>query len=314
MKRYQAILFVWVSAFLATGSAQGQEPIPTDQSFHDHVVIVLDASGSMKQMMRGTEVMKMNAAKEALKAVLDQVSPDTHIGLLVFSATNVTDHWVYPPGPRDEADLIKAIDLPQPRRGTPLGEYIKIGADRLLEARQAQYGYGTYRLLVVTDGEATDPRLVDQYAPEVHSRGISKDVIGVDMDQDHTLATMAHSYRKANDPESLKQAVQEVFAELSSESADFSMDEAFELIAPIPAEAAAAALQALATSGNEPIGQQDNRPAKSSDFTTSTPPSASVPASPIKSSAEESWSELLKIGVLGAIILLVILTRKSSKR
>lgn len=306
MKRYQAILFVWATAFLALGTSQGQEPILADQSFHDHVVIVLDASGSMRQMMRGTEVMKMNAAKEALKAVIDQVSPDTHIGLLVFSATNVADHWVYPLGPRDEAALIKAIDLPQPRRGTPLGEYIKIGADRLLEARQAQYGYGTYRLLVVTDGEATDPRLVDQYAPEVLSRGITMDVIGVDMDQDHTLATMAHSYRKANDPESLKQAVQEVFAELSSESADFSMDEAFELIDPIPAEAAAAALQALATSGNEPIGPQNNRPTESSDLTVATPPQAPVPSSPSQSSVEGSMSKLLKIGVVGAIILLVL--------
>lgn len=253
--------FVLLLGCVCSAVAQ-EEPFAAIEEYHDNVVIVLDASGSMKQKMRGSGVQKMQAAKAALKSVLRNVPQTTHIGLLVFSAKDLEDDWVYPLGPREEERLLEAISRPIPDSATPLGEYIKIGADRLLEARARQYGYGTYRLLIVTDGDASDPQLVDRYTPEVLARGIIVDVIGVDMKTDHTLASMAHSYRRANDPDSLERAIREVFAELSSNADDFSMKEAFELIAPIPVECAVAALQALSTSGNRPIGENARRPSE----------------------------------------------------
>src|SRR5262245_20756728 len=149
------------------------------QEGRDYVVIVLDASGSMKQGLSGTGTDKMTAAKAALKEVLQKVPQSTHVGLLVFSAANVRSDWIYPLGPRNDSELMKAIDLPVPNSGTPLGDYIQKGADRLLEERAKQFGYGTYRLLIVTDGEAQDQPLVDRYTPELISRGITVDVIGV---------------------------------------------------------------------------------------------------------------------------------------
>ena len=77
---------------------------------------------------------------------------------------------------------------------------MKQGADALLDARKKQFGYGTYRLLVVTDGETDDAGLVDGYTPDIISRGITIDAIGVEMQSQHTLATMVHSYRSADDP------------------------------------------------------------------------------------------------------------------
>lgn len=292
---------------------EAQEAAPESSEFHDHVVIVLDASGSMKQRMRNTRIQKMDAAKSALKAVLKTVPPTTHIGLLVFSSKNVKNDWAYPLGPWNESEMLTAIDLPIPNRGTPLGEYIKIGADALLEARKAQYGYGTYRLLIVTDGDANDPNLVDRYSPEVLARGITMDVIGVDMDQDHTLATMAHSYRRANDPESLEKAVAEVFAELSDDDSNFSMEEAFDLIAPLPVESAAAALQALATTGNEPIGQKKRATTQRAQRRNNGPANAAAPqgrpTTQTQRQVEHHPTSFLKIGIIGFIILLVIVKK-----
>ena len=111
-----------------------------------------------------------------------------------------------------------------------MGEYIKIGADRLLEARDSRFGYGTFRLLVVTDGEASDADLVDTYTPDVLARGIRVDVIGVAMDQDHTLATMVHTYRRANDAATLKQAIAEVFAEVTTQDEGATEEDAFALL------------------------------------------------------------------------------------
>ncbi len=226
-----------------------------DVVYNDNVVIVLDASGSMSRSMRKTGTVKMAAAKMALKEVLKHVPRTTHIGLLVFSSKNLRDDVLYPLGPRDDAALMRAIDIPQPGRGTPLGAYIKKGADMLLEERERQLGYGTYRLLIVTDGEADDKKLVNRFTPEVISRGIIVDVIGVDMKGTHTLATKATSYRRADDPASLKQAVAEVFAEVSGSNNDATSDEAFAIIAPLPSETAQAMLAALSVSGNQPIGK-----------------------------------------------------------
>lgn len=225
------------------------------EDYQDNVVIVLDASGSMKDAMPGGRGNKMTAAKTALKTVLSQIPTTTQIGLLVFSARNITDPWVYPLGPRQDAALMAAIDRPDPYGNTPLGRYIKQGADRLLQERARQFGYGTYRLLVVTDGEAQDQDLVDRYAPEVLARGITMDVIGVAMRQDHTLARKAHSYRRANDAASLQRAVAEVLAEVARPRTDTAQADAFAELASIPAEVAAAALQALSMSGNHPIGE-----------------------------------------------------------
>ena len=217
----------------------------------DNVVVVVDASGSMDTHMAGTGRDRMSVAKDALKQVLDQIPDTTHVGILVFPRGN----WVYPLGPRKESMLAGAIDSIQSGGGTPLGEYMKRGADVLLDARRKQFGYGTYRLLVVTDGEAGDARQVEAYTPDIISRGITIDCIGVEMASRHTLATKVHSYRNANDPESLKQAISEVFAEVASGDASQTGEDAFELIADLPEATASAMLKSLSTSGNQPIGE-----------------------------------------------------------
>jgi hypothetical protein len=183
-----------------------------------------------------------------------QIPETTHVGLLVFSGTNVPDPWLYPLGPRDNEALAKAIGLPRPGGNTPLGRFIKIGADRLLDQRTKQYGYGSYRLLVVTDGEATDGALTEQYTPDVIARGITVDVIGVNMNADHTLATKVNSYRRADDPASLQKALSEILAEVSVSGDDTAAAEAFDLLAPLPAELCGSMIQALAQVNNQPIG------------------------------------------------------------
>ena len=217
----------------------------------DNVVVVLDASGSMKEMMRGTNTRRITAAKSAIKEVMKNTPETTQVGLLVFGQQR---RWEYPLGPRNDKKMFEAIDRVQASGGTPLGEYMKAGTDRLLEARKKQFGYGSYRLLVVTDGEASDQGLVNRYIPDIVSRGIVVDVIGVDMRNDHTLALQVHSYRRANDPDSLRQAIREVFAEVGAAGDGLSGDAAFEELEGLPTEAAMAMITALSTTGNDPIG------------------------------------------------------------
>jgi hypothetical protein len=235
--------------------------------------------------MPASAMDKMTAAKRALKEVLRLVPQSTRLGLLVFSAEGLTNDWVHPLGPRNDAELMKAIDSLRPFAGTPLGQYIKQGADRLLEERTKQFGYGTFRLLVVTDGEAQDQALVDRYTPDVIARGITMDVIGVAMKQNHTLARRVHSYRAANDPAALKRALTEVFAEVGGSGTDVAGAEAFATLEPIPQELAGAAIQALASSGNHPIGQRPKAASPAVEPKPESKPAAPAPQVAIPSPA-----------------------------
>jgi len=264
----------------------------------DNVIVVVDASGSMGTPMGGTD--RMSVAREALKQVLGQVPESTHIGVLVFPRGD----WVYPLGSRVEQRLNNAIDSIRSGGGTPLGSYMKRGADALLKARKKQFGYGTYRLLVVTDGEANDRNLVEGYTPDIISRGITIDVIGVDMESEHTLATKVHTYRSADNPDSLRQAITEVFAEVSSADTGQADEDAFELIADLPKQTASEMLKSLSTTGNDPIQDYTVMRRANPNTQSNSSSSGTVSPSPTNSNNESDFA-LLLLGCGCPIIILL---------
>jgi uncharacterized protein YegL len=194
--------------------------LPTMAAVDQVVVVVLDDSGSMRQRMRtdhGTQ-QRIEVAKEALSRVVSQLSANSQLGILMLNQNQRSNRWLIPLGPLDTKQTLNRIQQIRADGGTPLGASIKSAADALLEARQRKV-YGDFRLLIVTDGEASDPDLLADFLPDVLSRGITIDVIGVDMSANHSLANQAHSYRRADDAASLEKALREVFAESSSSNA-----------------------------------------------------------------------------------------------
>ena len=246
------------------------------------IVILLDASGSMKAVFPGSPGTRIDAAKNAIKTVVRKVPQSTEIGLLVFSAKNLKDDWAFPLGPRDDARMFATLDSIECHTDTPLGKYLKIAADRLLEERAKRFGYGSYRLIVLTDGEAQDQDLVNRYTPDIVSRGITVDAIGVGMKRAHTLATKVHSYRGANDMKALDQALGEVFAEVRDGGNDAAEGQAFAVIGPLPDGLADAMIGALANAPNTPIGEGRIAPVKASQIQSqqAAPVPAAAPASP----------------------------------
>jgi hypothetical protein len=234
-----------------------QEAAPSGAKLgRDHVVILLDASGSMRDTMSSSNSSRMDVAKTALAKVVDRIDPNAEVGLLVFSDIEGANGWLYDLAPLDRPRLLEAIDRCQASGGTPLGAYLKVAADRLLQARQSQRGYGTYRLLVVTDGEANDPELLGAYLPDVLARGVTVDCIGVDMVNEHALAKQVHSYRRADDPAALEQAMAAALGEVgAADASDDASTVQYELAAALPEEAAVAILDSLTTPINAPIGE-----------------------------------------------------------
>jgi von Willebrand factor type A domain len=233
---------VWAVALLGILARQA---LPADST----VVVILDDSGSMKQPMP-SGMLRIDAAKQALTAVLSQLPPDTRVGVLALNTKLKGDHWVVPMGKIGQADWRGRVASIKAEGGTMLGEFSKAGADELLKLRAADR-YGTYRLLVVTDGEASDPAVLSGYLPDILSRGLTLDVIGVNMASQHSLAKLAHSYRSADDAESLTAAISEVFAETTGDDQSSQAD--FELLAGLPDGVSEEIIKSLMVVNNEPI-------------------------------------------------------------
>lgn len=279
MFRARNIGLVTVACLVATTLRVTQVIAQENQgTASQHVVVVLDDSGSMNERMRSNRsTTRMQAAKQSLITVLDSLPADSQVGVVTLNGG-----WKVQLGPINKAAAKKAIRSIGAKGGTPLGRFMKHGTDALLNARQKDH-YGSYRLLIVTDGEAGDQELVEKFLPDILSRGVTTDVIGVDMQSDHSLATAVHTYRRADDPDSLTQAVREVFAETSANTSDAGEDD-FDLVAGIPDEVAHAALEALAESGNHPIGGVGGvgtvRPAANSSSSASSTTNSANPAPP----------------------------------
>jgi hypothetical protein len=284
--------------------------------YSDNIVVVLDASGSMGAPFSGARETKMSAAKSALKQVLLQSPATAQIGVLVFSAKNTSSDWVYPLGPRDDARLSAAISLPEAGMSTPLGKYMKLGADCLLRQREKQFGYGSYRLLIVTDGQADDRDAMENNTREILARGICIDVIGVDMADEHLLARSVHAYRRADDPASLTRAVRESLAEISNAGRDTASADDFALLAGIPFDMAMPMLQALSDSGNQPIGERAIPRAHNEPVVYTSvqhPPRVQPPVQKIYSKPRQRlpWVPFVILVIVASVILNLLFRKKS---
>lgn len=214
----------------------------------DNVVVVLDTSGSMEEsMVRGQS--KMDAAKEALLNVVHNLPPQTNFGVVTFNG------WAIPLGLVTPDNARQSIFSQQPGGMTPLGEFMKVGADALLEKRSLAHGYGTYTLLVITDGEASDENLLNQYVPDIVSRGITLKTIGVKMVQDHTLKQQSVAYYSVDDLDALREAITSAIAEVAV-SRDGESD--YDMIKSLPDEMASQIVSTLTqtTMLNHKIGEK----------------------------------------------------------
>ena len=229
-----------------------------------NVVVLLDDSGSMDIPLRSnSRMLKIDAAKQALLTVLERVPDDARVGLLVLNETRLDGGWIIPLRQVDKGIIANQVRQIRAGGGTPLGEYMKTAADALLKLR-TQERYGNYRLLIITDGEANDRDLVNQYLPDILNRSIQIDVIGVDMATEHSLATHVHSYRRADNAASLTQAIEESLAETNPDPNDANEQAEFELLQAWPDQLAVAAIQTLSTNNDAPIGTGEIPPISSS--------------------------------------------------
>ena len=170
---------------------------------------IIDGSGSMNgDDCGGRFRSRVAGAKWAVEEFLRGVPDDFNIGLYLFDDKGTRE--VVELGTRNRAEFLEAVRNIDAGGGTPLAESIEIGVDKLIERFKKQLGYGEYRLIVVTDGEAGDIPRAARYAV---SCNIPIYTIGLCMDSNHELSRFSVSYQGAGTSEELAMALKQTVAE-----------------------------------------------------------------------------------------------------
>lgn len=174
-----------------------------------NLYFVFDGSGSMDDDCAGED--KIVGAKNAVHKFMEKVPKEVNLGLYVFD--NNGDREVVPLASDNKKEFLKAIDDVFANGGTPLAEAIKFGTDQLVKQYQKQFGYGEYKLVVVTDGQASGIPEAAQYATKYK---IPIYAIGLCIEGDHPLRSYALSYKAADDFKELEKGLEETLSESDS--------------------------------------------------------------------------------------------------
>lgn len=172
-------------------------------------LIVLDGSGSMAGA-------PLEQAKQAIHAYVNSLPAGRKInlGLVAFENDQIETKVTFDsPAATNRAAFLQAVDSVDANGGTPLAEAISAGTDVLLKQCQLQLNYGDYRMIVVTDGEATGSMSLDDACTKLSSYGFSLYTIGFNINSDHALKKWATSYETADSADSLAKKLQNTAAE-----------------------------------------------------------------------------------------------------
>jgi Ca-activated chloride channel family protein len=214
------LIAILATALMAGAESQTEGSRQTahasEASLARNFYFIVDGSGSMSESLpkqcKGDKRFgsRLEGAKWAVEQFLPLVPRDVNLGLWVFDTNGNSERVSL--GPDSRAPFL--IEVKKIRAGgkTPLTESIEQGVNRLVQQRDKQLGYGEFRLIVVTDGEATG-RPLPQAVAYARERRVPIYTIGLCLSTDHELRKSSVSYRPADSIEALKLGLEETLAE-----------------------------------------------------------------------------------------------------
>jgi Ca-activated chloride channel homolog len=165
-------------AGLAVGVVAIARPITTTTERTEsegRILVLFDVSLSM--MATDVEPDRLEAAKEAARAFVDQVAPDIEVGLISFSG-NVA---VEVPPTLDRESLDAGIDELELAESTAIGDALATGADLLTrlaedgeegESDDIEEDIAPGAMVLLSDGETTVGRPTEEGAQEAADAGV----------------------------------------------------------------------------------------------------------------------------------------------
>jgi hypothetical protein len=202
-------------------------------SMDSNIYIVFDGSGSMWNCVnpKGEEYAqdgkcqaKIDGGRQALSSVVSKLPDEgVNLGLYVFD-NNGRDERVHL-GPHNRVATLGAVEQIEAGSGTPLGPSIMVAARALIAQYNQQLGYGTYRLIVVTDGMPDSDYDVRQALDFIKKSGVPISIytIGFGMnDPHHPLRAASLNFTAAFDGGEVQSALNQAVSETETfEPSDF---------------------------------------------------------------------------------------------
>ena len=182
-------------------------------------IFVLDRSSSMWSSACETGgSSKITIAEKAMLDFEPLIPQDANIGLVEFIGSRI--YLVLPLGTGAEhRKAFRArVATGKTSGGTPLGPAVLAGYAELTRQAQRQLGYGTYDLVVVTDGEADSISELNDAVSRVRRESPTRiQTIGFCISDKHSLNQPGRTvFKQAGRYETLKQGLEEVFAEAAT--------------------------------------------------------------------------------------------------
>ncbi|HRE80760.1 MAG TPA: VWA domain-containing protein, partial [Opitutaceae bacterium] len=202
------VLNLCVFGFLGLNAATPKPP-PTEPQPGD-TLIILDASGSMNERIRGET--KMVIARRAIRELVESLPAKTRLGLVVYGhrQNSCEDiELLIPPGPLNKAALVAAVESLAPKGRTPIAASVEFAAQAL------NYTKNKASIILVSDGEETcggDPCAIAKKLSE-QAAGLTIHTIAFDLTarQAKTFACVSANtqgrFLQANDASTLKDAL-----------------------------------------------------------------------------------------------------------
>ncbi|MEM9708730.1 MAG: VWA domain-containing protein [Pseudomonadota bacterium] len=139
--------------------------------------IVLDDSGSM-----GGDIVP---AREAVVAALDEMAPEDRVAVIALNTGVILPFTAVADALPALVDNLRRVES---SGGTPLTSAVNAARGALAQEAAVAGGFGTYRILVTTDGEADDSRALRAEIEDIaRTTPIQVATIGVGIRGDHIL-------------------------------------------------------------------------------------------------------------------------------
>ena len=183
-------------------------PVDLGQISRKNYIIIFDGSGSMTGH-------KIATAKAALKRFIMTIPRDANVGLVAFDRSGCTERASLGT-PREK--IVAIVDGITAGGYTPLGGAFTIAYDRLVRQANRQSGYGEYHIVVLTDGRATDGRIMPQKVAAILAESpVVIHTIGFQIGSGHALNQPGRTYYTVADNfEELSRGLVAVLAELET--------------------------------------------------------------------------------------------------
>lgn len=175
-----------------------------DNLLADNYLILFDDSGSMRRSV-ANNIRKIDEAKSALKELFKILPDGINIGLMTLNKEKPYIE-LSELNSSNRENFIDQISLLKVRGGTPLVKSIHKAYLYLTKQASKQKSYGSYHLIIVTDGKSGDGdpsyianKIVDNSLIQLHAIGfhVNKHSLNIEGIVDYHTASSASDLEKA---------------------------------------------------------------------------------------------------------------------